>query len=245
MPNPLKDWENLAVEILEHFRRRNIFWETTERRVSYHVFLPEDSFLSKILNVPLKKHPVPFTRSRCGRSARVYVCTARRRKKGTDRHVTFDANSSKCQIPAGTEAAGLEKERNGESCVPWSRRFDQWGTTRRRFAASSTTRSSFVSHPLLSPSPPSCHSLPCFFVRSIFPPPSATLDTRSNCQSSCNDLEKASFERNRLVEALGNDVPTITCIRVVYLVANVYGRVENQRNSKGQRENYGDSLPGI
>lgn len=171
MPNPLEDWENLAVEILEHFRRRNIFWETTERRVSYHVFLPEDSFLSKILNVPLKKHPVPFTRSRCGRSARVYVCTARRRKKGTDRHVTFDANSSKCQIPAGTEAAGLEKERNRESCVPWSRRFDQWGTTRRRFAASSTTRSSFVSHPLLSPSPPSCHSLPCFFVRSIFPLP--------------------------------------------------------------------------
>lgn len=214
--------------------------------MSYHVFLPEDSFLSKILNVPLKKYPVPFTRSRCGRSARVYVCTARKRKKGTDRHVTFDANSSKCQILAGTEAAGLEKERNRESCVPWSRRFDQWGTTRRRFAASSTTRSSFVSHPLLSPShhPPVTLYLVSSYVRSSLSP-SATLDTRSNCQSSCNDLEKASFERNRLVEALGNDVPTITYIHVVYLVANVFGRVENQRNSKGQRENYGDSLPGI
>lgn len=72
--------------------------------MSYHVFLPQDVFLSKIPNVPLKKYPAPFTRIRCildpAPCARVRACT---REGEEDRRGLLDANSSKCQIPAGTE----------------------------------------------------------------------------------------------------------------------------------------------
>lgn len=142
--------------------------------MSYHVSLPQDVFLSKIPNVPLKKYPLHVSdASWILRPA--HVCGGVKRGRQTLLRPMRTRQSAK--------SPRVKKERI--VCAPRSRRFDQWRTTRRWFAASSTTRSSFSSSSSSYPDPPFS---------------SCTLVDRApspfNCQSCCNDLEKASFERS-------------------------------------------------
>lgn len=118
-------------------------WKT-ESRVSYHVSLPQDVFLSKIPNVPLKKYPLHVSdASWILRPA--HVCGGVKRGRQTLLRPMRTRQSAK--------SPRVKKERI--VCAPRSRRFDQWRTTRRWFAASSTTRSSFSSSSSSYLDPPS------------------------------------------------------------------------------------------
>ena len=129
-----------------------------------------------------------------------------KRKKETDRHTLCSmrtrqsAKSPRVQKLRGQREG--ERERERESCVPWSRRFDQWEQRdvgsplhRRR------DRASFlVPFFRISPSPAVFYLVSSSIILLLVGHPPLA---RSNCQSSCNDLEKASFERSRLVECAG------------------------------------------
>ena len=231
--------------------RGNIFWETTKRRVSYHVFLPEDGFLLKIPNVPLKRHPVPFTRTSDAADPRAVLrvhSLQRERKRQTDtRYVRCEL----VKVPnprgyrsfeAGEREREREREREKENRVchgPIDSINGNNATSVRRFIGDAIELR--FSSPFFESRPSSAlfylvsSSIIPLLVGHLLP------HARSNCQSSCNDLEKASFERSRLVESawrrtLGH-VTRYVCTCVVYLVANALSRAGNQRNSAGQWEN--------
>lgn len=128
--------------------------------VSYHVFLPQHVFLSKIPNVPLKKYPAPFTRIRC-----ILDPAPCAREGEEDRRGCYRSMRTR----QSAKSPRVQKERI--VCAPWSRRFDQWEQRevgsplhRRRDRASSPLSPSFLSYQYLDPPI-------AFYLVSSAPPP--------------------------------------------------------------------------
>lgn len=126
-------------------------------------------------------------------------------------HVTFDANSSKCQIPAGSKSRE-QREREDRVCHGFVDSINGNNATSVRRFIDDAIELRFSSPPN-SPLSRFILFLPAVCPRFHQRP---TPVARSNCQFSCNDLEKASFERNQLIsnhsKTTYEPLPTYGCL---------------------------------